>query len=623
MVDVIDVSNELGSFGSPDESRSGLSYDAFLTLRPNAEAHDRVVEQITTWFREKNIEADPSKSSSIATADWGLDVVHHSGSQIRDMMLRLVESNHTGKWRTQLVLHAPDVGAGWIRLKVTNDGGRFVDVPRVATYIMDVLETFDGLAMFTSEPRLFQMGQCEDLIDILCDPDRVAPVFVAGSNSELPFDAYFKRVHKWTKQVRGMGHVIVLNPLATDRFSDLVGPAHSAGAGTIRTYLREVDFASNIDARRHKILGTRRLVEQSDFETRKLLGRIVRGLAGDRSLPNSVSRVERTLRRIEDSSLLAGISSSAIDESLEVHAEDQRTGIAEAVLRVESAATIADRAEIYLGQIELAKVILGVGSLDETELRNLAAAAERGRVTAKAIDRVTRQLREHEVREMELEDEAKYLRELADDLELHLAITEAEQANLVDENRWLRDRLRAARDFEGATVTVPESAITRYPRTFDELLSRVDEFASAGVIYSGDRKLTLDLDALDRLERLVRAAWDALLTVSDFLRARRGGDCSGGLVGYIEQTPAGYRGMSNKKFSAGETGATMKQFGDERIFPVPREVSPDGLAAMKTHFKLGQVGMASPRMYVLDRSSLDDKVYVGYIGTHKTNTKTN
>jgi hypothetical protein len=67
----------------------------------------------------------------------------------------------------------------------------------------------------------------------------------------------------------------------------------------------------------------------------------------------------------------------------------------------------------------------------------------------------------------------------------------------------------------------------------------------------------------------------------------------------------------------------MKGFGDERQLPVPTSVDPSGTATMKAHFKLGRIGMVSPRMYVLDRFSEDGCVYVGYIGAHLTNTQTN
>ena len=67
----------------------------------------------------------------------------------------------------------------------------------------------------------------------------------------------------------------------------------------------------------------------------------------------------------------------------------------------------------------------------------------------------------------------------------------------------------------------------------------------------------------------------------------------------------------------------MRRFGDERVFPVPTTVSPDGLAVMAAHFKLGRLGRIDPRLHYLDDSAGTGKVYVGYIGEHLTNTHTN
>jgi len=44
---------------------------------------------------------------------------------------------------------------------------------------------------------------------------------------------------------------------------------------------------------------------------------------------------------------------------------------------------------------------------------------------------------------------------------------------------------------------------------------------------------------------------------------------------------------------------------------------------MTAHFKLGRIGMVSPRLYFFDDYTKTGKVYIGYIGPHLTNTQTN
>lgn len=94
-------------------------------------------------------------------------------------------------------------------------------------------------------------------------------------------------------------------------------------------------------------------------------------------------------------------------------------------------------------------------------------------------------------------------------------------------------------------------------------------------------------------------------------------------MGYLQNTPSGYRTFPPNKFAETETSATMDQWGDQRVFPVPSEIDISGRKTMQAHFKLGRVGMVTPRMYVLDCWATHKHVYVGYIGPHLRNTQTN
>ncbi|HEY9473649.1 MAG TPA: hypothetical protein VIS06_07335, partial [Mycobacteriales bacterium] len=163
----------------------------------------------------------------------------------------------------------------------------------------------------------------------------------------------------------------------------------------------------------------------------------------------------------------------------------------------------------------------------------------------------------------------------------------------------------------------------QYPRDVIELLDRMDELAPSGVLFTGDPKKCSDLYTVDSWGHAAHTAWEALLVLADYLRARQAGDWTGAVHGYLNDTPTGYRPLSAKKHVPTETNATMQQFGGERVFPVPTDVSPDGRTVMQAHFKLFQIGMVSPRLYYLDDFSRTGKIYVGYIGEHLTNTHTN
>ncbi|MCW2876731.1 MAG: hypothetical protein JWQ95_831, partial [Sphaerisporangium sp.] len=66
------------------------------------------------------------------------------------------------------------------------------------------------------------------------------------------------------------------------------------------------------------------------------------------------------------------------------------------------------------------------------------------------------------------------------------------------------------------------------------------------------------------------------------------------------------------------------KFRDPRTFPVPVEVDPSGELLMEPHIKLRAVGYPAPRMHFHDDSGgVTGKVYIGYLGDHLPNTRTN
>jgi hypothetical protein len=285
--------------------------------------------------------------------------------------------------------------------------------------------------------------------------------------------------------------------------------------------------------------------------------------------------------------------------------------------------TVGDEADRYLATVQLVQEVLGLDALDAASLHEVARLAGQARANIDSIDRITRQLQERQSRIAELEDGLAFYKELYDDEQLDGAIALQHVARLADENRWLRGRLATLSDHDAAYGLVPEDAITSYPDNFADLLSRIPDLRDAGIVYTGTDSAVLELDEYDTLNKLVRVAWDSLRTLGDYVRARGNGKCEHGVAYYLEHTPDGYRSLAPKKFAERETAVTMNAWGELRRFRAPPEVDPSEMATMEAHFKLGRVGMISPRLYFLDCWPKTGKVYVGYVGAHLRNTKTN
>lgn len=627
------------------------SYRSLLTFAAEDCALDRIREQLSSWLRQRHLEVDLTQSRLYATDGRELAVVHHESAAGRDFRARLVESNPSGRWTTELTTHVPPKGNGWLALNVSNDRNRPADVPRLAGYLLDVLETFDGELALSSAAPVIHTDGVEHLLDALCDPDRHGLILVAGTDDELPFAPFVQRVRDWTRNIRGLGQAVVLDPHATAQFADLLGSTHAVAPWTVRTFYPEVDPAWPADARRHKILGTQRLASEPDHVIRALLGRIARRHAAERIVPAGATRVFRDLARIEDRLLVDALltpspdpAPTPVDEAPTAPPTSRSGDSEEAATQTapsqgdESAAgpptqptkptterpgDIAEQASTYLAQVELAKQLLGVDDLRPDTLTEIASLAGRARRDADALDRITRELAARQERIAALEDEVAFHKELYNEEEFYRVVAEDERSRAEDEARWLRRELHKAGNHVAATATVPEDSITRYPESFDGLLDRLPELEPLGVVFTGQPELARGLDDVDGNSKIVRATWESLLVLTDYVHARAAGDHDGGVHAYLERTPSGYRPMSPKKHAWKESTATMNQWGGERMLPVPPEVDPSGHACMEAHFKLGRVGMVSPRMHYHDDWSRSGKVYVGYIGPHLTTTGTN
>lgn len=642
------------------------SYQMLLNVEPDGDVIGCVVEQFGAWLRaRKNWYPQLYANALQQNADRDLLTLRHESSDGREFRARLTETSPYGQWRTQLTVQVPASGTPWIALQVANSQGRWTKVPALAGFLLDTLTTKDGSTAISSGARVVHAAKVDDLLEEICDLERQGLLFVAGSDHEGgDFSRYVKQVERWTSQVRGLAQVVVLTPDATDEAWRLLGPSHGIRSRTLRTFYPDVDPAIPADGLRHKFLTTERLARESDDGIRKLLGRTARRHAALRTPPQGFVRADRALRRLEDQMLVDSISvllpgprqaeapaaeaapavadtsalgTSAVEvpdtvEELLAEAESTATAVEPALAAEAQPLTTAaeerwavaqNELAIHVSLLEMVKEMLGVSVVSSESMTQVAAQLRNAKSVARAVEQVRAQLCEREELLAEAQDRAVYYQNLYDDVQLDERIAAQRAAKLADENHWLKTRLTEASDFEAAYGVVPDDAYTKYPENFDDLYKRLPELADIGVIFTGSVRDMLTVDDVDTVGKLVSTAWDAFLVLADYVCARNAGVFVGSIRQYLEDTPLGYRQMPPSKFAERETAKTMAAWGDQREFPVPPEVNSFGKVVMEAHFKLGRVGMASPRMYILDCWSTHKKVYVGYIGLHLRNTQTN
>lgn len=122
------------------------------------------------------------------------------------------------------------------------------------------------------------------------------------------------------------------------------------------------------------------------------------------------------------------------------------------------------------------------------------------------------------------------------------------------------------------------------------------------------------------------AAWDALRALNAYAAARSSNTFRGGFRDWCRNPPHGQYAISPKKFAMKESDAVggRPKFRKARTFPVPADVAPDGHVFMEAHVKLRGIGNPAPRMHFHDDAAgTTGRVWVGYLGHHLDNTRTN
>lgn len=602
-----------------------------------------VEDQVATWLRSRkqlDIETTVDGTHDQPGRGRTVTVRHHRHGHDRALRLVLEEDSPTGHWTTQVTAVEHERGGGWVAIDVVSEDGLFVKVPGVARYLIEALHLSDGGLELRTDPRVATPDRLTELISVLQDPIRRSPVFVAGTDDRLPFAPFVTRLRGWAAQVDGMGHVFVLDPAATGELVNRLGRAWEAPAWTVRTYGPGVDLDQPATARQHRILSTTRLAQDSDRYLQTLLGGFARDIVARHKTPAPLAAWQRTFERLENTALTEAMttqvptptSAPAAEEAPPAERVAEPTPVAPEPATVDGplteesveSSTVSQEAETLLidvAELERVRLTLGLPDLTDETLARFVEQATAPRTDPRAIADAARRLERQQARLEALRDELEQVKdELLEEQVDHME-TREELDRQASRAAWLGKQFVLAGRPDMAFAGVPDGEQDSAPDSYAELLERAARLP--GLVVTADRDTVLGLAAIDSTSKALRAAWDSLLALSDYVRASTAGDTTSHVHHYLQNTPPGYRGMPPGKHSWTETGTTMNQYGDERELPVPVAVDPSGTTVMTSHFKLARIGMRSPRLYYLDDTSGPTRsVVVGYLGPHMTNTQT-
>lgn len=552
-----------------------LAYRLLVDVYDEREYIERFAfEQFHAWLRSKGYDADALTYGQVVRlgdrVKGGLaELTRADGS--RSVRARIVEDNPmTGEWATALTVHVPGQRARrpWLWLDVDAPEDRRAAVPRLARNLLEVCDARDGGARLGPEPIPIGIDDVGHVVASICDERRRCLIFIAGSDDRAPDlqQRWHGYVSALLRDTVGLSAAYVLDVAATAVLSNALGPAHAVAPWTVRTFRPGVEPDDLVNAAKHRVLSTERIISATGHSIAMMLGRRAREAAVDASVPAGIARVVRDLEAHTDSQLLERLARS--------------------------------------------EPVLPTPALPEPRVKNDVLTELKGR------------LHKYELRNTELEQERHLLTSQLDDIWLEYCQAQEERDAAQARVRYLQVQLVASGNAEQAYAQ-DAAAEHEPPSDFEALLRSCRKFDH--IQFTGDEESVHELDRHDQLGTWARKIWNVLCALNDYAQVTLEGSHAGGVHQYLQAPPSGCYTYPADRHGRDESDdvKTNPKFRRARMLPVPVTVAPEGKAFMSAHFKIAQYGLISPRLHYLDHVSRTGKIYVGYIGKHLPTRRTN
>lgn len=614
-------------------------YRSVLRLDETENAVRVANEQFRSWLVE--MVRDPRKT--IESADWdgsgvfrlgpdsALTVVEHAGEdQLTRLLLEYVETNTDGTWTTRLYASsAPGSRRHAQMLWFESEGARHdgspvqPGTPRVVRKTLQTVEAWDAAVPVLCEPSVVRLEDVEQLARFIEDPYRAISIVVAATVPGVPVDRWAKAVATLTRDATGCASFFVLEPDAEDALNAHLGATHSIPRGSVRTFVPRVEVGDWVDARRHRIL------------TAKAMGQgLWTGADGEPRFS------ERLIRTIAITPRLSRLEAQLPAELIRTMRVLQRERIRPDVktssgLRIASqiaSATDIDPPEvspIWLHRLQsLVNRVVGRKAVDEAAIQAIADRFEQQESALLVAVKNAEQLQNE--RE-DLEDQGSDLRRQLEAEQFERALAEAERRDAEKRLRSL-ERWRATRPDKYTYLEDPTPRWESDPVSVSEIIERLTDPDFEDIIKYvelTDIDRAIDradvIDAADPNGTYASAFWEYVLVLRDYMVECIAYSFSGNVHMYLKSADTHGRKCPTQRHKANESDTVQNnpRMRRERTFPVPTEVDPSGELFMTAHFAPTHRDQNAPRMYYFADVAKTKKAYIGYIGLHLTNTKTN
>jgi hypothetical protein len=447
--------------------------------------------------------------------------------------------------------------------------------PKVVRMLMEELHLNDLDLPLVGDVLEIRESNLRPLLQHLSNRDRTMTLFLGVQPKNVTKGDWEAQLKGLTRGSDGLAATVYMDSELANKFTKLVGFGHSVPAGGMRTFLPGVRPFDTEDAYRHKLLTPARIQSApSADKISRLLRRSLVARLSQTSLPNLLLEVDSELLRVSRFLPFEAMRLPVSDTGAQSKAESENK----------------------VNELRAAN--------EEIELWKTFASDY-----------------EKEVLRLKLEvNELKEWKGLATELDGRVAAQASEISVLESHREELRGKLsaqnRVAEAFE-EFVAPPEA---RIPESFEELVKRISEFQTLS--YVGRIEDPMALDEHTGIATAITNAWNTLRTLASYAELKLDGSFSGGFMNYTRGESKGFLKIPEFKPSESETVNNNPKFRRQREIPVPTEVDPSGVIVCQMHVDLQNVNN-HPRMYFYDATGKNGQIYIGYIGEHLGNTRTN
>lgn len=619
-----------------------VGYRSILRLNDKEDAIQVARQQFRSWLAEMV----KDRRKTIEKAEWDgpgtfqlgpdsvLTVVEHSDrNRLSRLLLEYSERNDESTWTTRLYAVSNPARRFQQTLCFESEGedakGNSLrpGTPRVVRYTLEAVDAFDGSVPILSRPRVVRSEEVDKLHQFIEDKNRNLSIVVVSPIPGIRSNKWAEAIIQLMRDSIGCASFFILDDKESNEYlNSKLGKAHSIPLGALRTFAPRVDLGDWADAKRHRILTARTM--NDEFCNGSFSKRLVSTVATtprrqllEAGLPHELRRSIRVLQR----------------ERLRMHEITLRhitpDSDAQNLPLVNRPETGAD------WQGMLASFIQQVSGTSEFDQFAIEAAVAKFNYQDETISKAAETIETLRKDADKIQSERERLEDRVDELQRQLEEEQLERAILEEERRGAEKRLRSLEQWRSERVDKyefvekPEEDWESFPTNVSEIIERLlddqkYQEVTKYVELSADVEKAIDdayrIDEANCSVYYAQAFWEFILVLRDYVIECLEYNFNGGVHAYLKKEDVHGRKCPLKRHRSNESQTVQNnaKMRSERTFPVPENVDPSGKIFMHAHYAPSHMNQSAPRMYYFAHLE-SKKVYIGYIGAHLKNSKTN